>query len=592
MTRPYLGAGTTKIIIFLMIMTFTISILLAEVTWKSCPPKKFLIRSLVNSVDQIIKTFNPENGRFGSEPWICQDQNVIFPLAAAWVIKDPDNPYYHDPKLLNIIAKGGEALVEAQDEKGMWLFQKKDYSTWGMIYMPWTYSRWIRAYILVKDYLPEASKKKWEKGLLLGFQGIYENELKRVHNIPCHHAMALYIAGIAFKREDWKKAAWDFQQKVMAEQHPDGYWSENFGPVVSYNMVYLDALGTYYHFSKDPMVPKILNRSVKFHSSILWSDGTSASAIDERVIYHKSINTGNVGFSFSPEGRAFILNQLWKDSEGGKKLTSGDYAASLLLYAGQGPLGSLPTAQAQSVSLIGNNDAVIVRNAPWEWCFSAYTTKPIMNRWIQDRQNYIDIFHSKIGVFAGGGNTKLQPYWSTFTVGDPGFLRHKEGDENPNFVPKIDLNWTADKARINKVGNPTEMILNYGDLECTVNLSISADGQQLVLIYKAPQGKKVEAHLPLLKIADTIKTAKGAEFILGENELVLDYLNIGGYFDYGPLHITVPEGASLRWPAKQHNPYTIDGHSELRDAKLVLCLPFTKTDQHIIKISVSAPSDK
>jgi hypothetical protein len=107
MRRPYLDAGTTKIIIFLMIMTFTTGILLAEITWKSWPPKKFLIRSLVNSVDQIIKTFNPENGRFGSEPWICQDQNVIFPLAAAWVIKDPDNPYYHDPKLLNIIAKGG-----------------------------------------------------------------------------------------------------------------------------------------------------------------------------------------------------------------------------------------------------------------------------------------------------------------------------------------------------------------------------------------------------------------------------------------------------------------------------------------------------
>ncbi len=61
------------------------------------------------------------------------------PLAAAWSIKDPANPYYHDKKLLAAIGKGGEALVDAQDKDGMWLFRKKDNSTWGQIYMPWTY---------------------------------------------------------------------------------------------------------------------------------------------------------------------------------------------------------------------------------------------------------------------------------------------------------------------------------------------------------------------------------------------------------------------------------------------------------------------
>ncbi len=554
--------------------------------WTTWPPRSFLIKSLVSSVSNILQTYDPESGRFGTDPWTCQDQNVLFPLAAAWSIKDPANPYYHDEKLLAAIARGGEALVDAQDGEGKWIFRKKDDSTWGMIFMPWTYSRWIRAYVLVKDALPPASRAKWEKGLLLGFEGIRRQELGRVHNIPCHHAMALYIAGVAFKKEEWKKAAQEFQQKVMAEQFPEGYWSEHSGPVVSYNMVYLDALGTYYAFSKDPAVPEVLRRSVKFHRDILWSDGTSASAIDERVIYHRTVNIGNVGFSFSAEGRGFLLHQLWKESRGGKKLVGADYAASLLLHGGQGPVVPMPTAQPQSVSVIGKNEAVLVRDAPWEWCFSAYTTKPIQNRWIQDRQNHVDLFHSRTGVFAGGGNTKLQPYWSTFTVGEPAFLRHREGEEEPNFLPAIDLRWTADRATITRSGNPTEMTLTYGELECSVVVEVLPGGRQLVLTYRAPAGRRVEAHLPFLKIAESIKTAKGSEFRLGEGELVLNESHIGSFFDFGPLHVVIPRGSILRWPARQHNPYTKDGRSELSDAKLVLCLPFEKTSQHLVMISV------
>lgn len=554
--------------------------------FKAWPPRAFLIKSLVKSVGETLKTYHPETGRFGTEPWVCGDQNVILPLAAAWSIKDPANPYYHDKKLLAVIGKGGEALVDDQDKDGKWLFKKKDYSTWGMIYMPWTYSRWVRAYLLVRDALPKAQREKWEKGLLLGFNGIRRDEISRVHNIPCHHAMALYIAGVAFKNEEWKKAAWDFQHKVMAEQHPEGYWSENFGPVVSYNMVYSEALGAYYYFSKDPAVPEVLNRAVKFHSGILWSDGTSASCIDERVIYHKNINTGNVGFSYSPEGRGFILSQLAKSAASGREDVGGDYAAQMLLYGGQGGIVPLPSGQDKGVSVIGQNEAVIVRDKPWECAFSAYTTKPIQNRWIQDRQNYVDIFNAHLGMLAGGGNTKLQPYWSTFTVGDPGFLRHRAGDEDPNFLPPINLLWAADKAVITQSGNPTKMTLKYGDIECAVAVEVMPGERVAIVSYEAPEGKNVEAHLPLMMLADSIKTEKGGTFALGESELVLDSKNIGQHFDFGRLRVVIPEGASVRWPAWQHNPYTKDGHSELRDAKLVVVLPFEKTKVQRVMLSV------
>jgi len=583
---------------FLLFAAFVLSVVSATAApgaadpFKTWPPRAFLIKSLVKSVDEALKTYHPETGRFGTDPWVCGDQNVILPLAAAWSIKDPANPYFHSQKLLAVIGKGGEALVDDQDKDGMWLFRKKDNSTWGMIYMPWTYSRWIRTYMVVRDALPKAQRAKWEKGLILGFNGISKTAFPYVHNISSHHAMALYIAGIAFKNEAWKKQAWDFEHKVMAAQAPEGYWSENFGPVVGYNMVYVEALGAYYAFSKDPAVLDTLNRSVKFHSGILWSDGSSAACIDERVIYEKDINTGNVGFTYSPEGRGFMLSQLAKAvaeaAASGRPARGdrGDFAASLLLYGGQGPVVPLASAQDKGVSVLGQNDAVIVRDKPWEWAFSGYATKPIQNRWIQDRQNHVDIFNANLGMVAGGGNTKLQPYWSTFTVGDPGFLRHRAGDEEPNFIPKIDFAWAADKATITQSGNPTKMTLKYGDIECAVTVEIMEGERVAVVTYEAPQGKTVEAHLPLMMLADSIKTEKGDTFALGEDELVLDSKNIGKSFDFGRLRVVIPEGASIRWPAMQHNPYTKDGHSELRDAKLVVVLPFVKTNVQRVMLSV------
>jgi hypothetical protein len=554
--------------------------------FKTWPPRAFLIKTLVKSVEETISTFHPETGYFGTDPWICLDQNVLLPLAAAWSIKDPANPYYHNPELLAMIGKGGEALVDNQDKDGKWLFRKKDNSTWGMIYMPWTYGNWIRAYMLVKDALPKPQRAKWEKGLLLGFDGISKTTLARILNIPCYDAMALYLAGVAFQNEAWKKQAWDFERKVLAAQAPEGYWSENSGPVVSYNMVYIDALGAYYAFSKDPAVVEALNRAVKFHGGILWSDGSSAACIDERVPYERHVNTGNIGFTYSAEGRRFILSQLAKAVAAGREGIDGDTAASLLLYGGQGPVAPPAGTEDKGITVLGKNEAVIVRDKPWEWAFSAYTTKPVQNRWIQDRQNYVDIFNADLGLVAGGGNTKLQPYWSTFTVDDRGFLRHRAGDEDPNFIPQIDLLWTADRAAIVQSGNPTKMTLKYGDIECAVTVESIEGGRVALVTYEAPRSKTVEAHLPLMALADSIRTGKGDTFILGEKELVLDAENIGRSFDFGRLRVAIPEGASIHWPAMRHNPYTKDGHSELGDARLVVVLPFEKTNIQSVSLTV------
>src|SRR5438309_77915 len=125
--------------------------------------KKEFVAPLVTQVPKILKTQDKTTGRFGTGIWIVTDQNVMYPLAAAWAIKDDANPYYHSPEVLDAVMAAGDALIADMKPNGMWEFRKKDGSTWGDIYMPWTYSRWIRAYSLVREGMPTDRRAKWDK---------------------------------------------------------------------------------------------------------------------------------------------------------------------------------------------------------------------------------------------------------------------------------------------------------------------------------------------------------------------------------------------------------------------------------------------
>lgn len=553
-------------------LAVTLPLLAAAEPLADWPPRDYLVKSLVASVEPILKTQDPATGRFGTQPWICSDQNVILPLAAAWSLQDPANPWYHQAELLTAIARGGEALVDDQDPKGMWTFRKKDNSTWGQIHMPWTYSRWIRSYLLVREALPVEARQKWERGLLLGFQGIRRYADGGVHNIPTHHAMALYLAGTAFNSDEWKAAATKFLARVVEKQDPGGFWSENFGPVVGYNEVYVEALGIYYSFSKDPVVLEALRRSAQFHSAILWPDGSSVPCIDERQIYHAGIEVGNVGFSWTPEGRGFLRQQfgLYMATH---PSTGGEYAANMLLCGGSGESVLPPAAGDTGLAFVGDHGACVVRRKPWQWALSAYACPVPDSRWIQDRHNLVDVYHDGLGLVIGGGNTKLQPYWSTFTVGDPALLSHKAGDESPDFTPEIGLKWTPGQARLEGQDLDQKLVTAFGDLTCTVAPQAQPDGT-LKLSYEAPADRGVEAHVPLLKRGQRLQLADGTVVKLGD-QLSLTAAQVGDYFIYDGLKVTMPAGTRLLWPAFQHDPYKKDGSSGAQAAKLVLAMPFS-----------------
>ncbi len=556
-------------------LTALLLMLLSEASGEPLQYQDRAAALLIDKAPAALDSYDAETGRFGSGIWIVQDQNVMFPLAVLWALDRPDNPHHHSADLLEVIMDAGDALIDDADKNGQWEFRKKDGSTWGKIHMPWTCSRWVRAFAIIQDAMPTDRRTHWAQWLTLIYDNIARDSLKGVHNIPAHHAMGLYVAGQALDKPVWREQAREFLRKVADSQRDGGYWSEGAGPVVTYNFVYTDALGTYYALSGDEAVLPNLEKAARFHRRFTYPNGHMVETIDERNPYHEGIRTGNVGFTFSPEGRAW-LQQQWQAA--GFDTLSSDNLASLIRY---GEEGAVPPPAAEAPLFIleegGIGRAATRQEPPWFLCLSAYYSDVPKSRWLQDRQNLVSIYHDRAGLAAGGGNTKLQPAWSTFTVGDMDLLRHEKGDTNPDFLPEGDLYHVPSEAKL-VTGGAFGLDLQYGPEQCTLRIALVDDN---TLRYRvsatAESGLPVYAHITLLPhVGETLATAGGKEVTTGADTWSLMPADVGGAITWQGCRWELPDTASVHWPARRHNPYAKAGESKLGDARIEIRIPLDK----------------
>ncbi|MCU0979764.1 MAG: hypothetical protein MUF25_11430 [Pirellulaceae bacterium] len=550
--------------------------------------KERLVATLLKQVPAMVQSCDPQTGRFGSGIWICQDQERMYPLAVAYGCAAAGNRYHKDKHLLDVIMKAGDALIADMDASGQWEFRKKDGSTWGPIWMPWTYSRWVRTFALIRDDMPPERRDAWTKALTLGYTGIARSALGHVHNIPAHHAMGLYAAGKALDRPEWCRQAAEFLLKVAAHQTEGGYWSEGGGPVVLYDFVYLDAIGTYYAMSGDQRMLPCLEQGARFHWQFTYPDGRSVETIDQRNPYHDTVSLGNVGFTFTPIGRVYLQRQ-W--SHRGWENLDVDLIASLLLYGEEGSLDEVGATQSKEPFVLtegGTDRAAVARTGPWFVCLSAYTTPVVDSRWIQDRQNFVSVYHDKTGLILGGGNTKLQPAWSNFTVGDPALLAHTSGDTNPVFRPPANLQHVP-SAAVLSVKPELGLDLTYAPESCRVRV-VPKDERTLEYRVTATTtaGLPVAAHVTLIPhLGKPLETAAGQKTTLGEQPISWTPQQLGDWVAHGGYRLRLPPSASLYWPALPHNPYRKDGHSTASEGRIELRVTFDGQHQeHCVTIEV------
>lgn len=584
-----------------------------------------LVRSLESKVDAILASGRP-NGQFGTEPWIVRDQDVILTLAILY--KDKLSHHHGDRGLLGVISAGGRYLRERQDEKGMYLFNKKDGSEWGMIYMPWTYLRWMITFDLLAEDLSDHDREVWEEGLLLGYSGISTTEFSSasniypgpltfekapeeggvipwIHNIPSHHATGLYLAGKRFGRQDWLQQAVDYMQLVVGAQSEHGWWTEHMGPVVLYNRVYLEALALFTHFSGEESVKRALERGNTYHFNYTYPDGSSIETVDERNPYPpleiekdssgattflSRLMPPHPGLYFSEDGRALLTHLFQRlDERGSKEIENAEYLLLCPPDADRGPGSSAvpPTRYRMG------DDALLVRENPWLLSFSAYCAERTPNRFIQDRQNLLSIYHRDVGLIIGGGNTKLQPLWSTMTVGDTNLVSPEGSTRDSDLAPKTNLAYVPEKTEIEETaGNVCRLRIEASGAITEVTSEIlSANTLQIKahLAEASPRGLPVANHFTFIRYPERpVSFSDGTYVELGDERFKKTGLE---WISHHAWKLSLPREAIVTWPALPHNPYSGDGQADHTQGRLVVTLPFSnKGDRFAMQLKVASPS--
>jgi hypothetical protein len=433
----------------------------------------------------------------------------------------------------------------------------------------------MRAYQRTREAFEEADRERWDKALLHGFTGISETCFERLHNIPMHHAMGLYAAGVVFDRDDWRGQAGDFAVRIANHQSDYGWWPEHDAPVIMYNLVYVESLGIYYTLSQDARVLPALARSATYHADFVYPDGSMVETVDSRNHYRASIRPGNPGFSHTPEGRGFLMHQHAKLKAAGKSFDA-DYASNMLLHAGEGE-AVVPAAASDVYDGRMGDLAAVRRRRPWYICSNAFRQEPHDIRWGQDFQNFVSLFHDRVGLIMGGGNTKMQPLWSNLTVGDRSLLHHEPGVEVKNFTVSSLLH-VPDEASLVEESDTEGVRLRYGDVTATFTIHRTSDTEAHIALAVDANGveEPIEAHLTFVPNVDKPVLLGGESFTFSEAPAAFP-IDVNTSLEHNGWRLDLPAGSRVEWPAPPHNPYAKGGESPIHDGRIVVALPFSES---------------
>jgi len=553
--------------------------------------KKLLIH-LAGGVREAMGRQNRDSGRFLTPEggWAVYLQDPIYPMALLYTREG--TRWHRDKSVLDTIVKGGDALREFQDANGRWEFIKPDGSTWGRSYMPWTVYHWLETYALVKDDLDGPRRQSWKEGLQLCYSGIAE-EIKEplAHNISNWHGMSLVRGSQVFERPEWAEIGSRQCLFTASRQHKDGYWPEGDCPTNGYNTIYVHAFGLYYTFTKDKRVLTCLERACRFNSTFTYPDGEPVETIDGRQNYEGNARYyGWPGFSIFPQGRRLVaLRAQALASSNPDELFP--QVASFIQYGTTGSEAALPWQKA--TRLVYGRRALIRRDTPWFVAVSGYSTPPDARtalgrmRFLATRSNCLSVWHEAVGLLIGGGNSKRDPFFSTFDVGEKG-ARRLEPD--------------AVSFRTNSEGDET-IRFRYGRYGCLLHLRWKS-GNALAFTFELPPSTHkntiVQAGFTMrLKAGDSLawqcsnpEGPRGQAELAALSETSIDW----GVAKTREKRVVTGQGWSLEmpgestfvWPVYPFNPYAIDNAAPASEAVAAVAAGFTEHSKRTFLLRIKA----
>lgn len=540
--------------------------------------KDSCLRSMVVGAPKLLERFDKHTGRCMSpgytgpgKGWATRSQELIYPLAVLWATQHKDNPYYQSEELLEVIQKGGDALMDVQHPDGRMDYIAADGSFYGLTYYCWPIYHWLETYVLIGEQLGEERRVRWARGLALAYDGIARQEMILVNkgyrpiNTIVWQGMSLARAGQVFGREDWSETGRNIVHYIISHQSEYGYWDEHGGPTTSYNLVYAHALGLYYIFTGDEIALDSIRRTLDFHLMFTYPNGAHVETIDGRVPYRGILSRRSIpAFSLLPKGQRFnswkFLLPMW----GNQLSECSTEMASIVQYVRQGAEAAIPQDQGSYVLTMGP-EAQVVKRDKWFYCFSAIDRRcpnkiaePENNVNGKDRQQFVSLFHEDIGLIVGGGNSKYQPEFSDFSM---------EG----TYLPDVG------SAKLTVKGLALYYTHPRSPKPVRFELEADCEGDNATLTFRCPEPpvfQKVTSRLQLRIVpGKQITTAAGSSFATGGETIKLTAKQAGGWIAHNGWRVYLPAGVAFEYPVRMFD-MRKRKFSGLNKAKGIVKAPF------------------
>lgn len=508
----------------------------------------------------------------GRRQWNHFPFAILVP-AVLYAKQHPDNPHYHDARMLKLAIRIGDLLAQ-ENERGK--FTPRLDSDWDT-------HMWLEAFRVLVPDLGEERKARWKRAIIENAKLVYPDAAERVdfpwYNSPfigtspnhyAQYAALLFLAGRTFGNKEWEDLGAKILHRFSAEeQTPDGFWGEHSrsGPTPGYDHLTMTQVALYWEYSHDPAALQALRRSTDFHKYFTYLDGKPVEVINDRNRYWDVDAWGHFGFSNFADGRRYaeFLTSFFREDN-----LPMDWLGRLAqdaLYYHEGPTTPIPQDR-DGYSHRMQVPAGIRKVGSWEICLSGIiATQAANNQFYLDRQANLSIFHKKVGLFISGANSKRQPELATFLERADGEIFH------------MPLN-----SRLQMADSGDRLSLSYNTFFVDVYPTVTSNNDMTLRFVVSGKGKPPdEARLNLqlvLNAGETLETGAGRKFTLGTDRLELSSEALGGLIRSHGWTLKAGPMARLVWPVYPYNPYADALETTLDHAVGVLSVPLVLKEEH------------
>ena len=409
---------------------------------------------------------------------------------------------------------------------------------------------WLRSVQDYGEHIDLALRERIERTLRPALEG-YANQIPQYMedgtrrtsgNLWMYWMLNVWLGGQIYDIPEWEASGRETLERAIGLQFSDGYWPDSFpyrGPIIRYNTVAISRVAAYALASGRQPAVEALERAAAFHRYCSYPNGACIATFDERSRGVGTAPNPKLMWSLAPfestrAHAAYFAERL--RAKYGTQVPQ-QPAPPLLVdawrHTPEGEVEPIETVDFEHV--LPTVPALVARRPPWYVCLSAAATSHAPRFCHHDLQSHLSLWHDRVGVISGGGNSMYDPLFSTFLF--HGLYLAAEGNvEASNGAAEVRLNY-----------GPIRAFLQVSFLDDqTVQLDARAEGD-------LPQDSQFALHFPQLA---------GDRFAFDDYERTLDE---EGYFTslsadirtcrVGPFAIESSNLLVFAWPLAPASAY-------------------------------------